>query len=173
MTFGDDDDVSTRLATHLALPIDLGLVVLCSGGTRGKAIAATKAYDNFRPTWMPALPFEALPDGGGVGDPQGMPLLKYWHASIAKNTAHIAAVQSFGRDTLLVNLDGDQLVPPEFVESCATAFSRSRDMEGLLVACKGCHGPLTGRLGYRADDFCFLGATTRTARHRLVTRMWT
>ena len=48
VTFGDDDDVSTKLATHLALPIDLGLVVLCSGGTRGKAIAATKDYDKDR-----------------------------------------------------------------------------------------------------------------------------
>lgn len=39
-----------------------------------------------------------------------------WHASVAKNTTHMAAIALYGRDVCLVNLDGDNLLTRQFLE---------------------------------------------------------
>ena len=44
--------------------------------------------------------------------------LPYWHASLAKNTAHKVATED-----VLVNLDGDNLIRPQFVADVAKRFN--------------------------------------------------
>jgi len=156
VTFGEDEFVVEHLTTHLCYAIDLGLVKICSGGTVGARLAAEGKHDG-KPEWMPDKPSEVMPDGKARPDRRSMPMLKYWHASVAKNTSHEAAVHFFGTDVLLVNLDGDQIVPPNYVYHCAEFFSNHRKQPGLLVTCASVDQALTGRLGYRAEDFIMLG----------------
>ena len=39
-----------------------------------------------------------------------------WHASVAKNTAHVAGLSVWGLDVVLCNIDGDNIVTPSFIE---------------------------------------------------------
>ena len=130
MTFGEDESTVGQLIVHLSFAIDLGLVKICSGGEAGAKLVAEGKHDD-KPEWMPDKPFEAMPDGTSDPDSRSMPRLKYWHASVAKNTSHQAAVHFFGKDVLLVNLDCDQIVPPNFVQHCAEFFNNHRKQKGL------------------------------------------
>ena len=60
--------------------------------------------------------------------------LKYWHACIAKNTAHMVVDESFD---VLCNVDGDNLLTLGFVEHCLTMAGRMKSGE---VGCTHFYG---------------------------------
>ena len=155
VTFADDNVLQCELQELLKLPIASGNVVLCSGGDCGKQLVANKMGTD-RPDWMPRKPTD-VPAGGIVCSPVQMPFMKYWHASVAKNSAHQAGIYCFpGRGSLLINLDCDQVVPIAYVEAALQTFHQNLEMTGFCL-CVEPNGALTGRLGYRQEDFIFIG----------------
>ena len=155
VTFADDEDLQCELQRLMKLPIETGNVVLCSGGKCGKQLAADKLATD-RPDWMPRLSTD-VSAGGIVCSPVQMPYMNYWHASIAKNTSHEAGMYCFpGTGSLLVNLDCDQVVPIAYVNAALQTFHQNLQMTGFCLCCD-IAGALTGRLGYRQEDFLFIG----------------
>eukprot|EP00929_Paragymnodinium_shiwhaense_P056774 TRINITY_DN28425_c0_g1_i1.p1 TRINITY_DN28425_c0_g1~~TRINITY_DN28425_c0_g1_i1.p1 ORF type:complete len:318 (+),score=59.58 TRINITY_DN28425_c0_g1_i1:88-1041(+) len=69
--------------------------------------------------------------------------LEYWHASIAKNTAHLVASED-----ILVNWDVDNILTPDFLTNLRDEFMAGN----TLVTCEGGSGT-TGRIAYRRSDF--------------------
>ena len=152
VTFGHDEELQNHLREVLALPIEVGCVTLASGGDSGKRLVQTQDKPD-KPSWMPKLPEEALPAGSeGTSNILGMPLMQYWHASVAKNTAHVAALHAHGQ-CCLVSLDCDQLVPLEYVSSLLRLYTEHHDEKGFIVKCYRTAGSLTGRIAYRSQDF--------------------
>ena len=155
VTFADDNDVQCELQDLLKLPIETGNVVLCSGGDCGKQLAKKKMATD-RPDWMPRL-WTDVAAGGIACSPVQMPFMNYWHASIAKNSSHEAAIYCFpGTGCLLINLDCDQVVPIAYVEAALQTFHQNLKLTGFCLCCETA-GALTGRLGYRQEDFIFIG----------------
>ena len=155
VTFAEDKDVHRDLQRLMRLPIETGNVVLCSGGECGKHLAANK-METDRPDWMPRVSTDDS-DGGIVCSPVQMPFMKYWHASIAKNSSHAAGIYCFpGAGSLLINLDCDQIVPIGYVKAALQTFYHNLELPGLCLSC-ATNGALTGRLGYRQEDFIFIG----------------
>ena len=105
-----------------------------------------------------ALPEEALPAGSADVSRAEM---KFWHASVAKNGAHLfgSAWDNCKPPCWLCNLDCDNITPPEFMTQVSAAIGNfEKDgMQWPIVHCKGIGGGLTGRLCYRAADFARLG----------------
>ena len=52
-----------------------------------------------------------------------------WHASVAKNTTHMAAIACYGRDVCLVNLDGDNWLTRSFLEHILQHAPATRRVE--------------------------------------------
>ena len=155
-TFGEDDNLVSRLEQVFKKAFDAGLLVLASGGSTGKKRAADGAYS--KPKWMPLKPHEALPRGGGASsEVVGMPYLQYWHASTAKNASHQVANHAFGSNCLWVNWDCDQIAPVEYVKAVLNNYERFGHISGLCMRCMKCSGALTGRLAYRGEDFMKIG----------------
>ena len=92
----------------------------------------------------------------------------YWHASIAKNTAHKAAIELFPEmstigdsglahyaDDFLVNLDGDNIITPTYLE----CLMREVKMLGLrdVLGAQGGHPGTTGRVCLFADTSIRMG----------------
>ena len=155
VTFAEDKKVQQVMQKLMRLPIETGNVVLCSGGESGQQLAAGK-IETHRPDWMPR---ESTDDSvaGNVCSPVQMPFMKYWHASIAKNSSHAAGIYSFpGEGSLLINLDCDQIVPIAYVKAALQTFYHNLQLPGFCLACLQ-HGALTGRLGYRQEDFTVIG----------------
>ena len=155
VTFAEDKDVQRDLQRLMRLPIETGNVVLCSGGECGKQLAANK-METDRPDWMPRVSTDDSA-GGIVCSSVQMPFMKYWHASIAKNSSHAAGIYCFpGKGSLLINLDCDQIVPIAYVKAALQTFYFNLDLPGFCLRC-ATNGALTGRLGYRQEDFIFIG----------------
>ena len=155
VTFADDKDLQCELQRLMTLPIETGNVVLCSGGECGKQLAADRMATD-RPDFMPRL-WTDVSAGGIVCSPVQMPFMNYWHASIAKNSSHQAGIYCFpGTGSLLINLDCDQVVPIAYVRAALQTFHHNLKLTGFCLCCDE-RGPLTGRLGYRQEDFIFLG----------------
>ena len=155
VTFADDEKVQRELQLLMKLPIETGNVVLCSGGVSGQHHAAENPNTD-KPDWMPQQPTDD--SAGGVEcSPEQMPFMKYWHACVAKNTSHWAGIYAFpAQGSLLINLDCDQVVPIAYVKAALHEFHNNRKTAGLCLACEQC-GALTGRLGYRKEDFIIIG----------------
>ena len=87
VTFCNDATLQADLQKLLKVPIESGNVVLASGGTAGEQISQPgKPTD--RPGWMPRLPGEKKEKVWSKMT--AMPKLEFWHASVAKNSAHMA-----------------------------------------------------------------------------------
>ena len=149
LTLGDDAQSFYALEKVLAPAIRHGLVTLASGGQRGEAHAADRGAPD-APPWMSGESLEAVP-----GDLPDMPRLKYWNAPLAKNGCHEVAKFLFGnRCELMVSWDCDNLIPGNYVASCAAMMAERTDVPGACVTCRGMSsGALTGRLCFRAKDF--------------------
>ena len=157
VTFGDDNILQAHLRQALSVCIEVGCVILCSGGSKGLDVAKSTTEHLDMPSWMPRLPCEALPGGSlAFSSTLSMPLLQYWHASVAKNTSHMAALYTCGETCCLVNLDCDQLVPPEYVSAVIELWKKHANTPGFCGKCHKTDGPLTGRLVCRAADFIYL-----------------
>ena len=47
-----------------------------------------------------------------------------WHASVAKNSSHLAAVEMFGMEVVLCNVDGDNLITQPFLHTLLTSAEK-------------------------------------------------
>lgn len=149
--FGDDADVWEAMKTRFAAHLASGYLVVASGGVSGEARCLEPPVQS--PPWMPLFPEGGSPDGAAATPPK----LHFWHASWAKNSSHLCAVWSAGHlGEVLVNADGDNLIPTQFTSSLAAVFSARKSVPFLCVSTSGCEGALTGRLAYRAKDFVAL-----------------
>lgn len=119
-TFGDDETLCCELKDQFKLMIELGLLVIASGGAHERSCTARGQAE--KPAWMPEKPQEAL-HGGSTGM-IGMPLLQYWHASQAKNAAHQLANHAFGSNCCWVSFDCDQIAPIDYLISCLKLHSK-------------------------------------------------
>lgn len=68
---------------------------------------------------------------------------RYWHASVAKNTAHLCAAEE-----ILVNVDGDNLIGPDFSQNVVQMFS-----EGYTVVQYEYGEGTCGRIACWQKDF--------------------
>ena len=139
VTFGPDQALQDWLQNELAWALEEGLLKLGSGGE-----ASDLGTDSPAGSW-------ATRDGH-------IPRLTSWHASVAKNTSHKAAIYFAAKSlekTLLVNLDGDNLVGPEYLAAVAkTALASKNSWHGKACTAVTCGvGALTGRMAYWALDF--------------------
>ena len=73
--------------------------------------------------------------------------LQFWHASIAKNTAHAVASED-----ILVNLDGDNLIGPAYTHDVVRRFNE----EGYTVMHSECGQGTCGRIACYRRDFAQL-----------------
>ena len=148
LLLGDDDHGTWRIIQdRFEKQLDEGWLLVASGGAAGTLHAETVGKD--APPWMPTSP-----GGLGPGGSCGPERLRYWHASWAKNGAHQFAMWAVGSQAkVLVNLDCDNLMTPEYITGVAMHFRRGQEVKGLCVVCKSVEGALTGRLAYRPVDF--------------------
>ena len=143
---------SEKMRHMLSVAIESGNVVLASGGEHAKLTVA-RGYDYHKPHWMPKEP-QVIRDAKMV---LGMPLLRFWHASMAKNTSHMCGIHCFGEDTCLVNLDCDQIVPLEYLRCLLKLYTKHSTLKGWTATCGQVAGQLLGRVAYRAVDWLYLG----------------
>ena len=139
VTFAEDKDLQDWVAANLSWAVEAGLLLVASGGECWSA-----------PGWIPTQ--------------ADLPRLEYWHASVAKNTAHRFALSEQPASvpwssTLLVNLDSDNLLGSKYVPALTQTAASSRAEWGLRPSpvIKGGNGALFGRIAVWAKDFCALG----------------
>jgi hypothetical protein len=78
--------------------------------------------------------------------------MRFWHASICKNTSHKAAMsQGDEASMLLCNLDVDNGFSADFVPSLVKYAQAGR--QPMFIQYKGDDGGVTGRMAYWAEDF--------------------
>lgn len=105
VTFADDAELHTSLFFKLRWAIAHGYLKVASGGDYASAVIRAR------------------------GNPQ--PMLSHWHASVAKNTAAEFAISSelaqgtSMQQILLCNLDGDNIMLPNFPSIAVALTSRS------------------------------------------------
>ena len=152
-TFGEDVQTVKEIQTYFRVFIECGLLVIGSGGTMGNDLTSTDSC--WKPKWMPKLPTGTPPhqEDGKLG----LPSLKYWHASTAKNAAHQLGNHCWGDNACWVNLDCDQIVPLIYVRSVVEEYRKNRDVLGLCIECVDVAGSLTGRLACRGKDYLAIG----------------
>ena len=153
MLLGDDDEGTWEaIKKRFQQPLDEGWLVVASGGAAGKArVRESGCVD--APEWMPVLP--------GFHSPgllrKGPEELRYWHASWAKNASHQFGLWACGKTAkVLVNLDCDNMMTPEYISGVAAHFRESENIPCLVVVTQNCEEALTGRLAYRPQDFLLL-----------------
>ena len=151
LLLGEDDHHIWKVIQHrFSAALEEGWLLVASGGAAGVLHAEHNGLD--APPWMPSSP-----GGLGPGGRPGPERLRYWHASWAKNGAHQFAMWAAGSDAkVLVNLDCDNLMPPEYISGVASHFRRGADVVGLCVCKQACEAALTGRLAYKPLDFLHL-----------------
>ncbi len=155
MSFGADKEMQGWVRDNLAEALDRGLLVSASGGCDG--VAAVQA---------------GCP---GVTSCQDV-MLRYWHASKAKNASHMLAIEhtrlAFGTAALdalaLVNMDCDNVCGGCFSHALLQALSREAGARPGGVAPvtvpvmppatpASAHAALTGRVAAWATDFLRMG----------------
>jgi hypothetical protein len=144
VTFAEDEDAWAHVFKHAQWALDLGILYLASSGNKSGEVVPPSARQ------------------------------RYWHASQCKNAAHIFAAQEVQKqgiaaeNVLLVNLDADNIMPPEYVEQLLAGFQAETQrviMAGLSpklvplrpILGRSAAGGLTGRIGISLPDFARLG----------------
>jgi hypothetical protein len=140
------------LHAQLRPAIQIVMVFLSSGGDHGRSYAST--YGVNAQDWMTDLPDEDVPAGR-----LGVPCLKNWHASIAKNVSHMLAVHGLqGQTSYMCILECDCFNTYEFMKQAAAALNTRRRVRGVCLSCKGDMGRgLAGRLLFTPNEFWHLG----------------
>jgi hypothetical protein len=136
VTFGPDEALQQWLQNELAWAVEVNLLKLASGGDASRTV----------------------PPAGHWEVPRRSKMLASWHASVVKNTSHVVAACCATKSlekTLLINLDGDNLIGLHYLGAVAkAAVDNKKDWHGKACAAIGCGtGSLTGRLAYWALDF--------------------
>lgn len=152
LLLGADSATYAILHAQLWPAIQIGMIFLGSGGERGRSYASTHTVN--AQDWMPDLPDEDVPAGR-----LGVPCLKYWHSSTAKNASHMLAMHGLqGQISYMCTLDCDNVLTYEFMKQAAATLNTRRAVRGVCLSCKGDLGPgLTGRLTFTPHDFWFIG----------------
>ena len=157
-----DGEIFQSLAEWLVPAISIGLLKIASGGITGRN-ARKDGHAGNRIGGMPDEPdesAEAVPVGLPGSEPKTM--MRFWHASIAKNGAHQFGMHAFGNfsdweDLWLCSLDCDNITPPSYLQEVATLMHQGRDIPFWCIRISGSHQKgLTGRYVYRAKDFVAL-----------------
>jgi hypothetical protein len=136
VTFGPDEALQQWLQNELAWAVEANLLQLASGGDASGTV----------------------PPAGRWEVPRRSKPLTSWHAPVAKNTSHVVAACCETKSlekTLLINLDGDNLIGLHYLGAVAkAALDNKKDWHGKACTAIGCGtGSLTGRLAYWALDF--------------------
>ena len=139
VTFGPDADLQHWAQTSLRWAVEQRLLRLASSGTAPEQLAEDGCWRE-----RPGKQFSS------------------WHAAVAKNTSHVAALKGTSYDlakTLLVNLDNDNLLGICYLGATAEAALACLDTwHGRACPAVTCGtGSLTGRLAYWALDFAAVG----------------
>ena len=152
--FGDDAEYWKLIVAALWPAIAEGMLTVASGGGSGIEHSMKHKSLDSHPD-MPLQPNRAERSGRKV---TGM--LKFWHASYAKNAAHVAAMHEYGvnENVWLCNLDADNLITPSWCLSVWKLINERKTIAGACIRCGGeIIGALTGRMLYRSCDFLALG----------------
>jgi hypothetical protein len=138
-TFGPDGDLQHWARTSLRWAVEQKLLRLASSGTATEQLAEDGCWRE-----KPGKQFSS------------------WHAAVAKNTSHLAALKGSSYNlakTLLVNLDNDNLLGISYLGATAeAALACVESWHGRACPAITCGtGSLTGRLAYWALDFAAVG----------------
>jgi hypothetical protein len=168
--FGEDASAMSFLEWACEAAICEGFLFLCSGGEAavrsvttaealspwpvGSVTVLRNAEGEAVPPFLKVTPGEAVP-----------PVLEYWHASIAKNTAHFAATYVCQKlwqwdmtRAIMVNLDADNLIMLDFCPEVARLFYSAQYQSGTICqAGTNCSTGTCGRLAYLLADFEAIG----------------
>ena len=121
VSWGEDEEGLRELCSIAAPFLEEGVLLLWSGGETGARLC---------PPGPPTDPVAAVPAGVEVLLDVG-PARRLWHASVCKNTAHLAALQHArlrepDRPPLLANVDCDNLITREWLIEVFDALCGSR-----------------------------------------------
>jgi hypothetical protein len=152
-TFGNDAEDANLLRTVFAPAIQHGIITIASGGMAGAAMSSKAGWLD-KPDWMPSLPDHTILPGQ-----QMMPMCRYWHSSLCKNTSHMVADHKFqSRANLYINTDCDNFWPTAYVENILGIWMKFQNEKGLCIIPHGLvDGGTTGRMCYRPVDFWAIG----------------
>ena len=74
--------------------------------------------------------------------------MRYWNASVAKNTAHRLAIDTRGEESdLLINLDADNVLSAVWLREVPRRVAKSREAGRVVWRFGGDDGGCTGRIG--------------------------
>ena len=134
--FGDGAAELAEIARVCRYPLEAGFLVLCSGGQAGLGEEDAEHLD-----------------------PQiDNPVLRFWHSSKAKNTAHMAALGLLPpntdlRNVILGNLDCDNILSSQYLALVQAKFQAEDALPYLLVWARQSDVGTCGRMMYRASDW--------------------
>ena len=145
LSLGDDREPLAELLRRFSAAVEAGLLLVASGSDYGLEVQGRS---------LAAAPSRAGPAAGEAGVTMSAELLTTWHASKAKNAAHLFGLWVTDADarTVLVNLDVDNIMTRDFVRHVATYMDMSPPC-GIALCGGNVNGGLTGRMAYRAADF--------------------
>ena len=141
--FGEDTAAWQWCQENLSYAISLGLLRVASGGEAGRRLGG------------------AAPDCSNA-------VLRFWHASVAKNTAHRFAFHALEAkpqtQVKFINLDCDNVLTDEYLTALVAEFTQPGFERERAVFCKGNINPgVTGRVACSARLWTELGGYDEAA----------
>ena len=189
VTFGADEEGLASVARCCEPFVQSGLLMLASGGNAGASwgpiwrdeglptvplqntrlvppLLPQKPKSMAAPVQRGEAPAEGAASSTGHVTPAAWPpppaadeLMTWWHASVAKNTAHevARAVQVHSRGQIdwhdiVINVDCDNIVTPEYIEKVANVLTDNLGAYTMVTASSN-QGSLTGRVAVRLQEF--------------------
>ena len=165
VTFDDDVELLEWACLRFQWAIDAGFLHLASGGAVGLAEKQVTLNTQARPR---------------LGETAPVPIARFWHASLGKNSSHIFAMKHMQdqnvptTDYLLCNLDRDNIFSPAYVSAVAKHWYIEKKILADAATAEGSpgsaglypiraivaasqHDGMTGRVCLQASDFARLG----------------
>jgi hypothetical protein len=165
VTFADDEAVQDWAAKHFQWAIAAGFLHMASGGVVGLSQKKTSVDAQLQIR---------------EGETTAVPIARYWHASLCKNSSHIFALKHMQKagipttDFLLCNLDADNIFSSNYIAAVARHWILEKKLlvnaaaeagdpgsagsipfRALIASSQ--HDGLTGRICLQASDFTRLG----------------
>jgi NADH:ubiquinone oxidoreductase subunit len=165
VTFADDEAVQDWAAKHFQWAIAAGFLHMASGGVVGLSQKKTSVDAQLQIR---------------EGETTAVPIARYWHASLCKNSSHIFALKHMQKagipttDFLLCNLDADNIFSSNYIAAVARHWNMEKKLlvnaaaeagdpgsagsiplRALIATSQ--HDGLTGRICLQASDFTRLG----------------
>ena len=152
--FRADTDMLQRIAFVAQYAVQARMLVLASGGDVGACIADAEHRRGAGSSIADAE------HRGGSG--AQLPVMWYWHSSVARNTVHQVALASVPPDmnrseVLFANFDCDNLLCGAYLQKTQLIYQVNEHVPFLIVRCLDCDVGCAARMVYRACDFFALG----------------